>query len=61
MKVAGREVEIKKMQNLLENTQSEFLAVYGRRRIGKTYLIREIFKPNIVFECSGFYQKLQKN
>ncbi len=57
MKVAGREVEIKKMQNLLENTQSEFLAVYGRRRIGKTYLIREIFKPNIVFECSGLHQK----
>ncbi len=57
MKVAGREVEIKKMQNLLENPQSEFLAVYGRRRIGKTYLIREVFKPNIVFECSGLHQK----
>lgn len=57
MKVAGRDVEIKKMQNLLENPQSEFLAVYGRRRIGKTFLIREVFKPNIVFECSGLHQK----
>lgn len=57
MKVAGREVEIKKMQNLLENPQSEFLAVYGRRRIGKTYLIREVYKQNIIFECSGLHQK----
>ncbi|TAH02013.1 MAG: ATP-binding protein [Sphingobacteriales bacterium] len=57
MKVAGRGVEIKKMRNLQENRQSEFLAVYGRRPICKTYLIREVYKQNIIFECSGLHQK----
>ena len=57
MKVAGRDVEIKKMHSLLKNGHSEFLAMYGRRRIGKTYLIREVYKPHLVFECSGLHQK----
>jgi hypothetical protein len=57
MKVAGRDVEIKKMQGLLKNGHSEFLAVYGRRRIGKTYLIREVYQQQIIFECSGLHQK----
>ncbi len=60
MKIAGRVNEIKMMKHLLEKQQSEFLAVYGRRRIGKTYLIREVFKDNIVFECSGLHQKDMK-
>ena len=40
MEIAGREKEIKLLQRLYEDRESSFLAVYGRRRIGKTYLVR---------------------
>ena len=36
----GLENEQKKLKDLLETDKSEFVAVYGRRRIGKTFLIR---------------------
>lgn len=57
MIVAGREDEIKILQNLLNKKGSEFLAVYGRRRIGKTYLIRQVYEKSIVFEASGLHGK----
>jgi AAA+ ATPase superfamily predicted ATPase len=53
MKIAGRKKEIALLQSLLEEDESSFLAVYGRRRIGKTYLIRQVYENDIVFECSG--------
>ena len=57
MIVAGREEEIQIMQNLLKKDNSEFLAMYGRRRIGKTYLIRQVFEKNMIFEASGIHEK----
>ena len=39
--IIGRAEEIKILQNALNSEESEFIAVYGRRRVGKTYLIRE--------------------
>jgi uncharacterized protein len=39
MKIAGRKNEIALLQSLFDEEESSFLAVYGRRRIGKTYLI----------------------
>ncbi len=53
MHVAGRDEEVAILQRILQKEQSEFVAMYGRRRIGKTYLIREVYKSNIIFECSG--------
>ena len=57
MKIAGRKDEIKILLDTIQKDNSEFLAVYGRRRIGKTYLIREVYKEQIIFECSGLHQK----
>lgn len=57
MEIAGRKKEIKYLQRLYEDRESSFLAVYGRRRIGKTYLVRQVYAQNIVFECSGLHQK----
>jgi uncharacterized protein len=45
----GRKKEIQK----LESKKSEFLAVYGRRRVGKTFLIREFFNYTFDFQISG--------
>jgi AAA+ ATPase superfamily predicted ATPase len=54
--VIGRHKEKQIFQRLLTSDQTELLAVYGRRRVGKTYLIREYFKENMVFEFTGAYE-----
>ena len=35
----GREKEQKRLLSLLESDESEFVAIYGRRRVGKMYLV----------------------
>ena len=39
----GRKNEKEELLSALEVDESQFVAVYGRRRVGKTYLIREAF------------------
>ena len=46
----GREKEIKTLQQAYHSEYSEFVAVYGRRRIGKTFLIREAFNYQFAFQ-----------
>ena len=57
MKIAGRKYETQLLQSLLEKDTPEFVAVYGRRRVGKTYLVEEVYKNKIVFGCSGLHNK----
>lgn len=42
--VVGRLKEKEELKAIFESKKSEFLGVYGRRRVGKTFLIREFFK-----------------
>ena len=51
--VIGRVEEKKLLNKLFNSKKSEFVAVYGRRRVGKTFLIREFFDDKIVFQASG--------
>lgn len=55
MKLIGRRKEQEVLKELLHSEQAEFLAVYGRRRIGKTFLIREFFSSQKVlfFNVTG--------
>ena len=53
MKLIGRIREIQKLDKLVASSQSEFLAVYGRRRVGKTFLIRSYFKNEFDFYATG--------
>ena len=39
----GREKERKLLEDIMRDEMSHFVAIYGRRRIGKTFLIRETF------------------
>lgn len=57
LKLTGRAAEAALLQSLLNRNEPEFVAVYGRRRIGKTYLVRQVYAEQIVFECSGLHQK----
>ena len=49
----GREKEKQLLENKYISLKSEFVAVYGRRRVGKTYLIRSVFKDRIHFQFTG--------
>jgi uncharacterized protein len=53
MKIVGRQNEINLLESLLEQDEASFVAVYGRRRVGKTYLVRQVYKKQMVFDCSG--------
>ncbi|MCB1206024.1 MAG: ATP-binding protein [Verrucomicrobiae bacterium] len=53
MALSGRKREIESLNRLLASGEAEFLALYGRRRIGKTFLIREHFKTRLCFELTG--------
>ena len=52
----GRTNEIARLKHSLKSKESELIAIYGRRRIGKTYLIRNCYKDEIIFEATGLYQ-----
>ena len=49
----GREKEIKVLNDCLESDESQFVAVYGRRRIGKTMLVREAYAGRFAFLHTG--------
>ena len=39
----GRKKEIQELNDIMESNKSEFVAIYGRRRVGKTFLINEVY------------------
>lgn len=55
MHLVGRDEEIKILEDLFNSNKPEFLALYGRRRVGKTYLIRQFFQNEdaIFFNVTG--------
>ncbi len=73
LNIIGRESEKKKLSKILRSNEPEFLAIYGRRRVGKTFLIHEFFHDRgLYFELIGqkdaglkmqlenFYQAVQE-
>lgn len=53
--VVGRTEEKLLLNKIEKSGESELIAVYGRRRVGKTYLIRNAFTKEIAFEFSGIH------
>ena len=51
--MVGRVKEQDRLRELYDSKESEFVVVYGRRRIGKTYLVRETFDGEFAFCHSG--------
>ncbi|TVP74829.1 MAG: hypothetical protein EA353_14940 [Puniceicoccaceae bacterium] len=56
MSLIARQKERQHLDKLLQSKAAEFFAIYGRRRVGKTFLIREHFKRDICFELTGLQQ-----
>lgn len=53
MKLIGREKEQEKLMQALEKEESQLIAVYGRRRVGKTFLIENTLSKEIIFDTTG--------
>ena len=53
MEIIGRKAELKELKKLSVSSKPEFLAIYGRRRIGKTYLIKTFFNGEFDFYITG--------
>lgn len=49
----GRKNETEVLLNAFHSDRSEFVAIYGRRRVGKTYLVRETFDYHFAFQHTG--------
>lgn len=56
--IVGRNSEIKELNDAFESKKAELIVVYGRRRVGKTYLITRFFqkKKCTYFQMTGIYK-----
>ncbi len=54
-KIIGRQKEQELLRELIASNKSEFIAIYGRRRVGKTYLIKNLISsiPCVFFHVTG--------
>ena len=53
----GRKEEISTLVDCINSKRPEFIAIYGRRRVGKTYLVKEFFRDNFSFYATGVQNK----
>ncbi|MFH1654445.1 MAG: ATP-binding protein [Pseudomonadota bacterium] len=52
--IIGRREELKTLENIYSSNEAELLAIYGRRRVGKTFLINKFFRDKgVYFELTG--------
>jgi AAA+ ATPase superfamily predicted ATPase len=51
--IVGRKQEIEELERLYGSNRAEFVAIYGRRRVGKTFLIKQTFKDRFTFQHTG--------
>ncbi len=51
--IIGRRAEIDELQDCYKSKRSEFVVIYGRRRVGKTYLVNNAFAGHITFQHTG--------
>lgn len=51
--IIGRKNEIERLKKYIASDKSEFIAVYGRRRVGKTFLIKELLEGKFTFRITG--------
>ncbi|MDY6466307.1 MAG: ATP-binding protein [Succinivibrio dextrinosolvens] len=53
--IIGRKKECDRLDECMNADQAQLVIVYGRRRVGKTYLINEYFENRFAFKITGAY------
>ena len=51
-KIIGRKSEQRLLNEAFESTEPHLAALYGRRRVGKTFLVRELFRDHLAMELT---------
>lgn len=51
--IIGRNKEVDELRKLVSSSKAEFVAIYGRRRVGKTFLVDEALREDITFRHAG--------
>lgn len=59
--IIGRSSEIRLLNEYINSDHSEFIAVYGRRRVGKTFLVKSLFQKDFTFYMTGLVNSDLKN
>lgn len=59
-RVIGRVAEKARLDRCMESTTAQLVIVYGRRRVGKTFLINEYFDHAFAFKITGAYKKSKR-
>ena len=54
--IIGRKAEIALLEQFLASGRAEFIAIYGRRRVGKTFLVRHLFRNRFTFDMTGIVE-----
>lgn len=55
--IIGRQKELRELQWAMESDRSELIILYGRRRVGKTFLVRSFFQDRYTFHYVGAHKK----
>ena len=51
--IIGRKVEIEILKKAIASNDAEMISVIGRRRVGKTYLVNQVYKKDISYAVTG--------
>ena len=54
-KIIGRQAECERLEKCIQADQAQLIIVYGRRRVGKTFLINQFFNGRFDFKLTGAY------
>ena len=55
-KIIGRKQEIRLLEQYAASGRAEFVALYGRRRVGKTFLVNQLFENRLTFSMTGIIE-----
>ena len=59
-RIIGRNEECERLDECLESNSAQLIIVYGRRRVGKTFLINEYFNYEFAYKITGIYNATKK-
>lgn len=60
-RIIGRKKELEQLRSAFNSDRAELIAVYGRRRIGKTYLVKEFFNEKFDYYATGIFEGRLQN
>lgn len=55
--IVGRKEEIARLDRCMDSSKAQLVIIYGRRRVGKTFLINEYFNDQFAFKLTGAYKR----